>query len=156
MHRTDRTAEGVGPAPRTALGRCLVRMRVQMRRGKLDAALAAGTSPWASPELILRASQLTAPDERRKVAVALEAVVACAEQGRSVSRYLHLREGAVLHDREALVELAARLAGTEPVPAAVIAQLEWLLWSERSPFYVGGESPEVIGLIAHRCLSATT
>jgi hypothetical protein len=155
MQRRDGTSEGVGPFPRTALGRRFVRMQVRLRRRRLDAALAAGCNPWGSPELTLRAAALAAPQERRKVAVALATVVECAERGRSVCRYLKLRERAVLLERDALVELAVRLSGSEPVPPAVIAQLEWLLWDECSPLYAGGESPDVIPDITERCLLAT-
>jgi hypothetical protein len=154
MHRTDGN-EGVGAVPRTAVGRQLVRVRARVRRRRLDTALAAGCSPWGSADLIVRAAQLVSAEERRKVAVALQTLVECAEHGRPLSAYLKIREPAVLHERAALLALAARLAGSDPVPAAVVAQLEWLLWDERSPLYAGGESPELISDVTGRCLVAT-
>jgi hypothetical protein len=148
-------ADGVGVFPHSRLGRRLVRVRARVRRTALDAALIAGADPWASPELMVRAAALTTPEERRKVALGLETLVRCAEHGRSLSRYLSVRERAVLREREALEELVRRLRGAPPVPAGVVAQLEWLLWNGCSPAYAGGESPELIAVIAERCLEAT-
>ena len=157
MARTEHAVpDGVGAFPRTRLGRRLVRLRVRFRRRALDAALADGCDPWASPELTVRAAQLTTLRERRKVADALELAVRCAEEGRSVSVYLRLREQAVLRERDALVELAVRLRSADPVPAAVVSQLEWLLWNASSPLYTGGDPPAHIGRIAERCLLDTS
>ena len=154
MHRID-LRDGIDACPRTWMGRRLARVRVQLHRRKLDAALAAGCSPWASPALMIRAAQLSTEGERRKVGLALEALVSCAEHGRQMSAYLKIREQAVLHERDALLELATRLSGFEPVPAAVVAQLEWLLWDRRSPLYRGGEPSELIAHVAERCLAET-
>ena len=155
MNPVDRSPAGVGVVPRTPAGRGLVHVRARLRRRRLDAALAAGCDPWGSAELIVRAAQLTTVQERRKVALALETLVRCAEQGRPLSAYLRIREPAVLCERERLLTLAARLNEPDPVPAAVMAQLEWLLWNERSPLFAGGDAPEVIGHVTERCLVAT-
>ena len=45
-----------------------VRMRTRSRRKSLDRELARGADAGASPELSLRAAQLTSPDGRRKLA----------------------------------------------------------------------------------------
>ena len=103
----------------------------------------------------MRAEQLTSVQERLRVAAALETAVRCAELGRGFTVHLKLREQAVLDEREALLELARRVSALAPVPPAVVAQLEWLLWDRRSPLYAGGDPPELIGHVAGRCLAVT-
>ena len=156
MNGVDGVAEGVGAIPRTPVGRQLTRARARFRRRRLDADLAAGLDPWSSAEHLVRAQQLVSVAERRKVAIALETLVTCAERRLGVSpRLAPLRTTTVLSERAALVALARRLADLEPVPPRVVAELEWLLWDPRSPVFRGGMSPEALGHIAERCLSAT-
>jgi hypothetical protein len=144
---------GVGVLPRRRSGRFVAGARARLRRSSLDAALAAGSSPWSSPELLLRAQRLTSAPERQRAAIALEALVECACRPAEAA-HLRLRAPAILANRETLMLLAAHLRGSAPAPASVIARLQWLTRDESSPAYVGGRRPETLRQVAEGCLAA--
>lgn len=128
-----------------------MRLDVRVRHRRFDAALAAGADPWSSPQLMLRAAQLSARPERLRIAAALEDLVLLAAQDRPLSPYLRIRSPVVLEQRETLFDLAAQLRRPEPVGVAVVATLAWLAWDESSPVYVGGRAPAEIAVTAARC-----
>ena len=140
--------------PRRAPTRQVVRLRAALRGRRLDAALAAGADPWSAADLMLRASRLSSLTGRRELATALEELVTHAEQNRAVSPFVRIRCGAVLEQRDILLELAARLREPAPISVAVVATLAWLALDESSPVYVGGSPPAGLAETAARCDSA--
>jgi len=149
--------------PRRVLTRRAMRLRVRLRRRRLDAALAAGADPWSGADLMLRASRLSSLPGRQEAAIALETLVLFAEHNRAVmpcsqprafSPCLRIRCGVVLEQRDTLLALAARLREPAPVRADVVATLVWLAQDESSPVYVGGNAPAGLADIAARCRSA--
>ena len=142
---------GVAAAPR-GLRAVPTRMRVRRRRTELDARLAAAEDPWSSAELLLRASQLSALEHRRRLAASLQAMVAVATMGSSASAYLRLRHRAILAHREALLAIAACLRQPSPVSVAAVAQIAILAWDESSPVKVGGRPATEVGERLRRCL----
>ncbi len=99
-----------------------------------------------------RAVQLGALPHRRKVGAGLVGLVELAERRRPASPYLRVRHGVVLEQREALLELAARLGQPAPVEVAVVAQLTLLLADPTSPVLVGGSDPAGLEELTARCL----
>ncbi|MGO9750036.1 MAG: hypothetical protein ACLP8S_34465 [Solirubrobacteraceae bacterium] len=89
-----------------------VRLRVSLRRWRLDRQLADGWDPDVSADRALRAGQLTDFVTRRRLARSLRGVVAAADSPRAAllgSAVLVCRE-AVVASREGLLGLADRLA----------------------------------------------
>jgi hypothetical protein len=142
---------GISLLPESVVGRCLVRIRARRRRSQLDAALAEGADPWSTPELMVRASQLGARSERRKVATGLYALLAVATGHQRASPFLTVRHRLVIEQREFLLGLAQRLFQPAPVDVAVVAQLVVLLWDSSSPVYVGGKDPGGLAEMIARC-----
>lgn len=138
--------------PRGRVSRRVVRIRACLRGPQLDAALAQGTDPWSSGELMLRAARLVSLPERRNVAAGLVTLVALAEHRLPPSSYLLVRHRAVLEQRESLLSLAARLDQPAPVEVAVVAQLALLLADSSSPAYVGGRHPGGLADLTARCV----
>jgi hypothetical protein len=143
---------GIARVRRGAIRRRLSSVRTRLRRRQLDAALALGQDPWSTAELVLRAAQLTSLPARRRLADALEELVAVAQRRRAPAPYLRVRSGVVLERREALLVLAQCLREPAPVEVAVVARLALLAWDESSPVYVGGRHPAGVGETASRCL----
>jgi len=143
---------GVARVRRGLIGRGLSVVRVRLRRRRLDAALALGVDPWSTAELVVRASWLTSWPGRLRLAEALDELVGVAERRRAPAPYLHVRNGVVLDQREALLVLAQRLREPAPVEVAVVARLAVLAWDESSPVYVGGRHPAGVRETAGRCL----
>jgi hypothetical protein len=68
------------PVPLRPAELSLLWVRTALRRGRLDAALAAGADPTESRELSLRAGQLTGRKRRLDLAASLEHAVEAAER----------------------------------------------------------------------------
>jgi hypothetical protein len=85
------------------------------------------------------------------VAAALEELVILAGQDAAVSPYLHIRRGAVLEQRDALLEIADHLREPSPVSVDVVAKLSWLARDTASPAYIGGNPPAGLAEIAAHC-----
>jgi hypothetical protein len=165
MARSILTTARVGRLPRQMVGHAVTRLRVGRHEPQIDAALADGDDPWRSAELFVRAVHLSALEERRKLAHALEDLVTRAEAGRQgrpyrrlrrrgpASPYPSLRRREVLDQRETLLALAARVGGPAPVPVSVVARLMLLLCEGSSPIFVGGRSGEEVGVTAYECLN---
>jgi hypothetical protein len=155
--------DAVAQLPRHASTRQAVRLRARLRRRRLDDALAGGADPWSSPDLMLRASQLSSPAVRRETAATLEQLVGLAERNRPVmprsqprafAPCLRIRCGVVLEHRDTLLALAARLREPAPVSVAVVATLAWLVRDESSPAYAGGNPPAGLADVVARCACA--
>jgi len=109
-----------------------LRIRTLWQAGELDRELAAEVPPTASPELGLRAAQLTAPESLAALAETLEAVV--DESNAREQTVLILQRGEVVAARAALLRLAERFRdGVVPPAAAAIASQ--LVHSTRSPLF---------------------
>ena len=125
----------------SALG---LRLRVFFRQGSLDEMLAAGTPPEKSPELSMRARQLTRARHRSRLAGGLEHAVENAERrsvGRSASPPLAHRD--VRACRAALLGLARDLRSAADLHPAGLAAANRLLTDGRSPLYNCGYDDEL-------------
>jgi hypothetical protein len=160
------TAARVGRLPSRPLGRARARLRAWRHEPQIDAALAGGMDPWRSGELFVRAVQLNALEERRKLAAGLEELVTRAAFGRQgrpyrrlrrrqpASPYPTLRRRELLEQRDTLLVLAARIRRPAPVPVRVVARLMLLLCERSSPIFVGGRPVEELATTANACLDA--
>jgi hypothetical protein len=118
------------------------RLRARLLRLSLDSRLARGAPAWGSPELRLRAAQLTSPRERGRLAEELDGVLEAAAQPAG------LRGAAVPLDRRAVLAcgglvrvIADDLRHAELVQPRGVALLRQLLRDGGSPLY----APEVEG-----------
>jgi hypothetical protein len=112
-------------------------MRVATHRGALTEQLAEGADPTSSPELALRASQLTSDRRRRQLARSLR---------RSVSEMRHpaptralvsiVNRHAVFEAEDAIQVTIGRLASPDPVAVKGMAKLDRILSDgASSPLY---------------------
>src|SRR5579862_9594123 len=124
--RGARTAAS-GPGP-------LTRLAARIRSSTLDRALIAGGDPAASAQLAKRAAHLTAPATRAALASAIEARLRRVNERPSISRVMPRREAVNAH-AGALIELAARLRGPEPLYAPGIARVRELMTDGTGPLY---------------------
>jgi hypothetical protein len=107
------------------------RLRAWLARAELDTRLAAGEKP-STPELRLRAAQLTEPNYLRMVAQKIDAIVDQANAHES--GVLSFQRGEVVAALAPLLRLAERLReGAAPPTAAAVASQ--LVFSLRSPLY---------------------
>jgi hypothetical protein len=121
-----------------------VRGRAWLRRARLDRLLAQGTSPGESPELALRAIQLTRPRHRRALASNLEEVVSIAQgrrHGRAAAPPLATRD--IRASSSVLLELAQTLRENRDVYASGVALAQHLLTDGSGPLYVYGLDDEL-------------
>jgi hypothetical protein len=145
---------GVARLPRGAAGRRLAAFRAHLRGFRLDVALAHGSDPWSTAELMIRASRLSSLSERQRLAAGLAALVSLAEDRRQVSPYVRVRHQVVLEQRESLLALAERLGQLEPIAIPIVAQIAVLLSDPWSPAYQGGEDPRRLAQVTIHCLEA--
>jgi hypothetical protein len=145
-------AAEISSLPRGRVSRGVVRIRAWLRQPRLDAALAKGTDPWSSAELMLRAERLASWSERRHIAAGLVTLVALAEDRLPPSSYLRVRRRAVIEQRDSLLLLAERLDQPAPVEVAVVAELALLLSDASSPAYAGARDPRGLAEITARCV----
>jgi hypothetical protein len=117
--------------------RLALRARVLLHAGRLDAALAAGADPSASPELGLRADRLTSARHRRTLAGRIEEVIRLAEQpGPRLSAAPPLAKRDVRDARAALLDLSQALRVAERVAPAGVVLARRLLSDGAGPLYV--------------------
>ncbi len=103
-------------------------LKVAVKRDALNAELAAGAPAALSPELALRASQLTSERCRRELARTWRRTVREAHRpgiGRQATSII--RRGAVIDAEPAIESLVARLSDGAPVAVQGMAMLERLL-----------------------------
>ena len=118
-----------------------VQWRVFARRRELTTSLAEGADPTSSPELALRAVQLTSARSRRQLARTLRRTIAEARKpSMTRSRVTIVPRSAVLDAEAAISALIELLGSPEPVTAEGMAMVEQLLTdSDSSPLYNSAE-----------------
>jgi hypothetical protein len=116
-----------------------LRVRVLLRRGRLDRLLAAGSDPCWHPELELRAAQVTARRRRRVLAKSLERVVRDAQRPKRWACAAPLDSGAVEGAADELRALAAGLVDRNRPAAQGVFLAEQLLCDPASPLYAPGD-----------------
>jgi hypothetical protein len=141
----------IAAAPRSTLGRLGLRLRVRLRRRRLDRMLAEGRSPWSRPDLAFRASQVLALRSRRRVAAAISGLLDLAEIQRLQSIYPLVRSVVVLEEHELLTRIAARLRDPAPIPPAPVVVLRFLTSSSSSPAFVHGGPASGFGAAVRDC-----
>lgn len=114
-----------------------LRLTVTARRATLTRQLAAGVDPASTPELALRASQLTSRRGRRQMARTLRRTVTEARRPALTRAPLSIvNRYAVLEAADAVQATIARLASPDPVCAMGMARLERLVTDGvSSPLY---------------------
>jgi hypothetical protein len=128
-----------------------LRLRVRLHRSELTRRLADGADPHASPELALRARQLTAPREIRAAVKGLDRVLCeAAAPSRALTAQAPLQRAEILAARPFLLNLRQRLHESENPDPAGIAQTELLLTDGCGPLY----APSHPGTLASRAYCA--
>jgi hypothetical protein len=113
-----------------------LRLRVRLHRLELTRRLAEEADPFASPELALRARQLTAPREVRGCVKGLERVLReAAARSRGLTAQAPLQREAIVAARPFLLNLRQRLRMTENPRPAGVAQAVLLLTDGCGPLY---------------------
>ena len=116
--------------------RLALRLRVWLRRPALTEALAAGSDPDASPELIQVAHELVGAGTKRRLANAVDRVLRdAAEPPVPWRAAVPLNRRGIMAARDELAALAERLRAPAPVPAHGMAFAERLLSDGSSPLY---------------------
>jgi hypothetical protein len=117
----------------------LLRLRVRFRASRLDRSLAGGAHPAESPELRLRAEQLTDQRERERIAGSIDELMHLASRERSAflgySR-IPIDRGQVRANRESLGQLAEALRGDESLTPRGVAMAQRLVSDFRGPIYI--------------------
>jgi hypothetical protein len=118
-----------------------VRMRVATRRDRLNRELAENADPGSSPELALRASQLTSDRRRKQLVRSLRRVVSEAHSPRLTRPPVVMINRAAVRDSEDAIEaMVTRLNSIEPVRAQGMAIAERMLTNGGgSPLYLYGQ-----------------
>lgn len=129
---------GSGESPHAGIR---LRVAVATHRGALTQQLAAGVDPTSTPELVLRASQLTSERWRRQVARTLRHTLTDARRPALSRAPLSIVDRhAVLEASDAVQAAITRLAGPDPVSPKGMAMLERLLTDAiSSPLYSPAE-----------------
>jgi hypothetical protein len=110
------------------------RLKSRLRASGLDRELANGASPDSSVALALRARELAQPRQGRRLADALDRIVADADPSMAVRPRVPIDRGAIRSTRGELRTLAGRLR-SEPFAVQAIAKLENLIADGSSPLY---------------------
>jgi hypothetical protein len=127
-----------------------VRLDALLRRVSLDAQLVEGRNPRTSPELELRAAQLTERAERRRLSAAFRDAVREAEwpmTRRGLSPRVPVNRGAVLACRAQLEELADRLVAVDHPRPRGVAIARWLLVDGAGPLYARARADQLHNVI---------
>jgi hypothetical protein len=126
-----------GAASAAAAPLLLLRLRVYLTRGSLDRQIARGVALAQTPELTLRAHQLTAESARRSLAADLRHVVNYAErvESRTPLSAVMLEPARVRAGRGAILRLAGRLEQEAPVSPQGVALARVLLTDAASPLF---------------------
>jgi hypothetical protein len=129
----------------------LLRLQVRLHSFGLVRALAAGTDPSASPELALRAKQITSPRELRICVKGLERVLReAAVPSRGLTAQAPIQREAILAARPFLVNLIDGLRETASPRPAGVARALLLLTEGWGPIYAASWP----GTLASRAYSA--
>jgi hypothetical protein len=119
----------------------LLRLLVRLRASRLDRLLAGGANPAESPELSLRAEQLSDRRERERIARSVDELLHLASQDRAAflgySRIPFARHQ-VRANRESFRQLADVLRSDRAIRPRAIAMARQLLSDFRGPIYTAG------------------
>jgi hypothetical protein len=126
-----------------------LRLRVRLRRGRLDRELADGLLHDTTAERALRAQQLVGPRSRRALARSLNEVIAMAANPRAnlISSAVPIVRDAVSPFREALLGVAERLDDEAPCNPCGVARLQSLLTDGAGPLYNGASERSLGDLV---------
>jgi hypothetical protein len=153
--RTYRDVTALAPRrPRrpSAASVTILRLRVALRHGSLDSALARGADPGSRPELAVRATQLERPRHRRTLARTLRRAVGEATGPRPAARpaAVVIARKEILAHASDLLELAVRLDCPFPADPAGIAIAHRLVTDAvASPLYAGAGRSALNQLCRH-------
>ena len=139
------------------------RVLTASQAGRLDRALAAGTSPETSASLAARASRLTSTEFRRGLAASLRRTLVAAGEPALVPAPLRaarpplvpLRRKRIGQAAPLLAELANRLLEPGPVPVRGVAMVTELLADGYGPLYREA-APDDLSAVAERAVQALT
>ena len=138
--REDRRSDG---SPRGGFGAAVPahvfpRLRAAVGRRALTRELSEGADPASSPELSMRAAQLTSSRTRKQLARTLRRTIGEAHRpALTRSRVVIIRRAAVLDAEDALKVMIERLGSSEPVSAEGMAITERILTdADWSPLYI--------------------
>ena len=116
--------------------RPLTRVLVTIRRGRLDAALAAGADPCESPALAYRAARLTADDNRLRLAAWIANALDAVEHPPRFRGVAIQPHGAAMRSAAPrFEEVYERLRSSAPIYARGVAMLERLRRDGGGPVY---------------------
>ena len=155
-HRTDEQPATMAARPQARRSRPGLRLRIRVWAGSLglDCQLAEGASPTNSPELSLRAKQLSSDRSRHALSGTLMAAVDAARRSpqptsaRSTIAVAEVRAAA-----EPLRSLAQELVAIDDPPIRGVALASFLVCEPASPLY-NRRSPVTLGELAQRARSA--
>jgi hypothetical protein len=117
----------------------LTHLHTAFKHDVLDDQLSAGIDPRQTPELSLRATQLSTRRHRRELARTLRGIVAEATEPRPPARAIAIliARPQVRDAADSLLALAARLDSPRPAHASGIAAVQRMITdTNASPFYV--------------------
>jgi hypothetical protein len=144
--------ELIGALPPVLHPPILRRLRVHCSHEALDQALAAGVDPAASPELALRARQLTGPDARETIAAALEEAIAEAVRPpRGLTARVPVHGAQVLAARPFLERLAGELRAARRPRAQGVLRARRILADGTGPLYAPAPLGELARLAWRAC-----
>ena len=114
-----------------------LRVKVATRRAALTRQLADGADPSSTPELALRATQLTSARRRRQMARTLRQTITEARQPSLMRAVVSIIDRHAVREAEDAMQMTiARLASPEPVTPKGMAMLEHMLTDGiTSPLY---------------------
>jgi hypothetical protein len=133
-----------------------LRARVWFKTIELDAALAGGDDPTRTPELALRAEQLTDATRRERLARAILRVIAMADRRQRyavITPLAPLKPWQIDANRSLLLELAARLRGNGPHALQGVAMTALMLEDGTGPLLFSNRSATLERAV-RACLSA--
>lgn len=137
-HAQDQSRHGDRASRDSAsTSRLVLRVRVRVRRARLDRQLADGLAPEALLDRAVRAGQLVDPATRRRTARTLRRLVMEAELPAAARAcpVVPVHRRSVLPWREALLGLADRLENSAPLNPCGIARTLVLLTDGAGPLY---------------------
>jgi hypothetical protein len=125
-----------------------------LHRASLDARLAAGEDPHATPALRRRASQLCDLSTRRSIGRAVLAAIVRAQRRGSLTSAVPVSPEAFQEAHPALAQVAIALSSPEPVEPQGVAQVVKLLRDGGGPLYATDDDTSALYYSARRALLA--
>ena len=125
-----------------------------LHRASLDARLAAGEDPEATPELALRAQQLSDLTTRRSIGRAVLARLESTEVRWSLTSAVPVSREVLEESRPVLEQLAVALSSPEPARPEGVAQVLVLLRDGAGPLYANERDGSPLYFAVRRALLA--